>query len=247
MDNNNDVVDSVSDVVNSDSVSAVVDSDSVSGVVDSVNDVNSDVVDSVSVSDVTDSSNNVLLDILIDNLVYRMMTYNEEEELTNNYPYSLLLSNLNYISLLTDYEHSYLNDYVHGYSYNHGYNDNEILHSSLYERNPIKHVISNEIKEKLIKNIIKFRDAVNVEGQKICAITYDEFVEDSDIIQLPCFHCFFAQPIITWLTEECSSCPVCKYNFDSVEKNSAANANIGSDIIAGPLEDDTDVDWIENR
>ena len=161
-----------------------------------------------------------------------MMTYNEEEELTNNYPYSLLLSNLNYISLLTDYEHSYLNDYVHGYSYNHGHNDSdsEILHSSLYERNPIKHVISNEIKEKLIKNIIKFRDAVNVEGQKLCAITYEEFVEDSDIIQLPCFHCFFAQPIITWLTEECSSCPVCKYNFDSVEKNSHATT-------PGPLEE----------
>ena len=241
MDNNNDVVNSVSDVVNSDSDVVNSDSDvvnsvsvSVSDVVNSVSDVVNSVSDVVnSVSDVVDSSNNVLLDILIDNLVYRMMTYNEEEELTNNYPYSLLLSNLNYISLLTDYEHSYLNDYVHGYSYNHGYNDNEILHSSLYERNPIKHVISNEIKEKLIKNIIKFRDAVNVEGQKLCAITYEEFVEDSDIIQLPCFHCFFAQPIITWLTEECSSCPVCKYNFDSVEKNSAANA--------GPLEDDNEM------
>jgi hypothetical protein len=167
--------------------------------------------------DAIDSSNNVLLNILIDNLMYRMMTY-EEEEITNNYPYSLL-SNLNYISLLSDnyYEHS------HEHSYNNDGEHAAILHSSLYDRNPIKHVISNDIQEKLVQNIIKFRDAIHVEEHKICAITYDEFVEDSDIIQLPCFHCFFAEPIITWLTEECSSCPVCKYNFDSVEKNTGVS------------------------
>ena len=47
----------------------------------------------------------------------------------------------------------------------------------------------------------------------------EKFNDDDDIIQLPCSHCFHVEPIIHWLTEESCECPVCRYKFDSMEKN----------------------------
>ena len=47
----------------------------------------------------------------------------------------------------------------------------------------------------------------------------ETFKEDDDVIQLPCNHCFFVEPIMKWLTEDSCECPVCRYKFDSMEKN----------------------------
>jgi len=92
-----------------------------------------------------------------------------------------------------------------------------VLQASLYERNPIRCVITNEVKNTLIP--IKFRDAKDIENNFKCSILCDSFKEDDDIIQLPCNHCFFVEPIMKWLTEDGCECPVCRYKFDSMEKN----------------------------
>jgi hypothetical protein len=92
-----------------------------------------------------------------------------------------------------------------------------VLQASLYERNPIRCVITDEVKSTLIP--IKFRDAKDIENNLECSILFDSFKEDDDIIQLPCNHCFFVEPIMKWLTEDNCECPVCRYKFDSMEKN----------------------------
>ena len=92
-----------------------------------------------------------------------------------------------------------------------------ILHESLYDRNPIKNVVTEEVKNGL--STIKFTDAKEREINDKCCITMEKFNEGDDIIQLPCNHCFHVEPIIHWLTEESCECPVCRYKFDSIEKN----------------------------
>lgn len=100
-------------------------------------------------------------------------------------------------------------------SFHQNNNENFILHQSLYEKNPIKHVISEKVKNEL--QICKYKDASNKDNCKSCCITQDDFLDDDDIIQLPCEHCFFPEPIMKWLTEESSACPVCKNSLESVE------------------------------
>ena len=130
------------------------------------------------------------------------------------------------------------NNYNEFYNYNNNYNEllhvffNDILNAndtyfpaatqtvmqnSLYERNPVRHVITEEVKNGLLP--IKFRDATDAENNSHCSITFEPFQEEDDIIQLPCNHCFFVDPVMKWLTEESCECPVCRYKFDSVEKN----------------------------
>jgi len=92
-----------------------------------------------------------------------------------------------------------------------------VLQNSLYDRNPIRHVVADKVKTSL--KSIKFCDAVDKENHNKCLILFDPFQEDDDIIQLPCNHCFFVEPIMKWLTEDSCECPVCRYKFDSMEKN----------------------------
>jgi|688.fasta_scaffold664658_1 hypothetical protein len=66
---------------------------------------------------------------------------------------------------------------------------------------------------------IHYKDCNNPDKNKMCAITYEEFACDSIIIQLPCNHCFFAEPIINWLSQNSCECPVCRFAMESVEKN----------------------------
>jgi hypothetical protein len=96
-------------------------------------------------------------------------------------------------------------------------NSQNILHQSLYDRNPIKNVVTEEVKNGL--STIKFKDAKDREKNDKCLISMEKFDEEDDIIQLPCSHCFCVEPIVQWLTEESCECPVCRYKFDSMEKN----------------------------
>ncbi len=96
-------------------------------------------------------------------------------------------------------------------------NSQAVLHQSLYDRNPIKHVITEEVKNGL--SPIKFTDAKEREINDKCSISMEKFNDDDDIIQLPCNHCFCVDSIMHWLTEESCECPVCRYKFDSMEKN----------------------------
>lgn len=105
-----------------------------------------------------------------------------------------------------------------------------VMQNSLYERNPVRHVITEEVKHGLLP--IKFRDATDRENNSQCSITCEPFQEDDDIIQLPCNHCFFVDPIMKWLTEESCECPVCRYKFDSMEKNVVETSSSSSSASA---------------
>jgi hypothetical protein len=107
--------------------------------------------------------------------------------------------------------------FYNNYTANSAPNSQSVLHESLYDRNPIKHVITEEVKNRLFP--IKFTDAKDREIHDKCSISMEKFNDDDDIIQLPCNHCFCVEPIMQWLTEESSECPVCRYKFDSMEKN----------------------------
>jgi len=45
----------------------------------------------------------------------------------------------------------------------------------------------------------------------------EEFKNGDELIQLPCNHIFHTEPIKTWLKEESSKCPVCRYELDYKE------------------------------
>lgn len=104
-----------------------------------------------------------------------------------------------------------------------------VLNESLYDRNPIKNVVTQEIAEGLLP--IKFKDAKDKENNQGCSITMEIFKEDDDIIQLPCNHCFLVEPIMQWLTEENCECPVCRYKFESMEKNTRLDEPLQEEIV----------------
>jgi hypothetical protein len=110
-----------------------------------------------------------------------------------------------------------------------------VLNESLYDRNPIRHVITDDIKNSIIP--IKFKDLEDKENNNKCSITMDPFNDDDDIIQLPCSHCFLVEPIMQWLTEENCVCPVCRYCFESTEKKNLSDAI--SDVVS---ESESNVD-----
>jgi len=104
--------------------------------------------------------------------------------------------------------------------------DNLVINQSLYDVNPIKFVISEKEKNKLLT--IKYKDVINKEQNTSCFITQDEFQEQDDVIQLPCNHCFTPYSIMQWLTDESAECPVCRYKFESVEKRVIVDSSINS-------------------
>jgi hypothetical protein len=100
---------------------------------------------------------------------------------------------------------------------------NEVLTRSLYDANPNVNVASEEELQKLSQ--IKYKNALNKELHTECAITKEPFEDDSDIIQLPCNHCFFVEPIQKWLSESSCECPICRYKFHSIEKKTSDEIN----------------------
>lgn len=116
------------------------------------------------------------------------------------------------------------------------------LQSSLYDRNPIRHVITEQVKNTLIP--IKFREANDIENNLKCAILCETFKDDDDIIQLPCNHCFFVEPIMKWLTNDSCECPVCRYKFDSMEKNTREEKEEEVEVIEH-IEEIEDIEEIE--
>ena len=91
----------------------------------------------------------------------------------------------------------------------------ELLQSSLYDKNNVKKILSEKGNEQL--KLVKFRSDKFDTNE--CVITQDEFEEGEEIIQLPCGHIFKPEAIKTWLKEESSKCPICRFELDFVEKS----------------------------
>ena len=90
----------------------------------------------------------------------------------------------------------------------------ELLRNSLYQDKNIKKVLSDKGSEQL--KVVKFDP--DKHEMKECVITQEKFKKDEEVICLPCKHIFDKQAIKTWLKEESSKCPVCRYELDFVEK-----------------------------
>ena len=125
-----------------------------------------------------------------------------------------------------------------------GGQEDQVTNQSLYDSAPIKLVISDEEKNKLLP--IKYKDALHKEQNTACFITQDDFQEEDDIIQLPCNHCFTPDSIIHWLSEECAECPVCRHKFDSVEKRVVSNVDSSLNNVDEDYSDLPDLVDIEN-
>jgi len=89
------------------------------------------------------------------------------------------------------------------------------LHQSLNDKNPVKCVIVEEVRKNLLT--IKYKDILEKNNNDKCIITQEFFDDNSDVIQLPCSHCFNSDAIINWLTKEKGECPVCRFKFECVE------------------------------
>jgi len=100
---------------------------------------------------------------------------------------------------------------------------NRILNDSLLMRNtPYKKILSEKGNDQL-KNIKYSKE--NSE-QHSCCITFEDFKEGENIIELPCKHIFDSQAIKTWLKEESNKCPVCRFELDYIEVKEDIEENV---------------------
>lgn len=111
----------------------------------------------------------------------------------------------------------------------------EILQNSLYEKNNTKKILSEKGNNQLKTVVYNSTDFDTNE----CVITQEEFKNGEEIIQLPCKHIFKPDAIKTWLKEESSKCPICRFELDFVEKCEKAttpeNNDISSNNTGNPL------------
>ena len=180
-----------------------------------------------------DFSNNELFQMILTDMINmnNQIANDNGNMFNNNYNYyneNSLLNNIinNIQNELLNENDNYDDDvpplfpifpFYNSYAANSAPNSQSVLHQSLYDRNPIKHVITEKVKNGL--SPIKFTDVKDRDINDKCSISMEKFNDDDDIIQLPCNHCFCVEPIMQWLTEESCECPVCRYKFDSMEKN----------------------------
>jgi hypothetical protein len=134
----------------------------------------------------------------------------------NNDNLQELLEEINYSMNASMTHNNYYNNFQLYTHFNSSEPIQRVMTESLYDRNPIKYVITEDVKNSLIP--IKFKHAIDKENNEKCSITVEIFKDDDEIIQLPCNHCFFVEPIMKWLTEDSCECPVCRYKFERIEK-----------------------------
>jgi hypothetical protein len=114
---------------------------------------------------------------------------------------------------------------------------NQILTNSLLDKMPYKKILSNKGEEQL--KVIKY----NKESydQDSCCITFENFEEGKDVIQLPCKHIFDPEGIKTWLKEESSKCPICRYELDFEEVKDNEIEEYSDDEMHPSLLEETDI------
>jgi len=91
---------------------------------------------------------------------------------------------------------------------------NNLLSSSLYQKNKYKKITSPEEIENL-KQINYKKDEQEI---SCCPIMQVDFNEDEKVTKLPCNHIFNTAAIKQWLEEESYKCPVCRYKMPFIEK-----------------------------
>lgn len=151
-------------------------------------------------------------------------------DISNNYLHELISDSSNnlqnrFINLLVEYLNT-SNDNLLNLPFQNRINSfQNVLNNSLMEKKAYKKVISDKGKDKL-KEIIY--DDSKFETKE-CVISMDEFKNGDKIIQLPCNHIFHKTSIKTWLCEESSKCPVCRYELDYKEIKNNENFVISNE------------------
>ena len=107
--------------------------------------------------------------------------------------------------------HRRLHDYANEHS-NANLNAVNVMETSLYERSPVRCVITPEA----MRDLLLLRHDAPYRN-KCCPITQDEFVEGDAVLVLPCGHAFFRDAIQMWLETERAECPVCRHALPSHE------------------------------
>jgi len=92
-----------------------------------------------------------------------------------------------------------------------------ILARSLYDRRPVKQVITEEAQREIIDKKFAADMVKELKINDACGIWQEPFEEGEDIKILPCNHAFKADAIIKWLREEKAECPICRFSLQSKE------------------------------
>jgi hypothetical protein len=100
------------------------------------------------------------------------------------------------------------------------WNSNEIQNNSLYDEYTYKDVVTEEVYENLKTQNIKYKDLDEVEKKENieCSISLEKFNEEDYIIKLDCGHFFHKEPILYWLYMQKNKCPLCRYEYPSINK-----------------------------
>ena len=89
----------------------------------------------------------------------------------------------------------------------------QLLAQSFNQKPKYKKVLSEEGEDQLKKMLYKDSSKTN----ESCPIYYVDFEDDSEVIELPCKHCFTPDGIEKWLKEEKNECPICRFELKSKE------------------------------
>jgi len=114
---------------------------------------------------------------------------------------------------------------------------NRVLTQSLMENPPYKKILSKKGNEQL--KIVKY--SKDIFDQHSCCIVFEDFKEGQDVTQLPCNHIFDCEGIKTWLKEESSKCPVCRFELDfkevkEIQEDISNNYNTYDALFNNPME-----------
>jgi hypothetical protein len=91
----------------------------------------------------------------------------------------------------------------------------EAMEASLYDRSPVRTVITPEAMQRLLQTAGRVHDG----GAGCCPITQAEFAKGDPVLVLPCGHAFMKDAIQTWLETESAECPVCRQALPSRENH----------------------------
>ena len=92
-----------------------------------------------------------------------------------------------------------------------------ILARSLYDRHPVKKVITQEAAGEIVDKEFTVAMVEELKINGMCGIWQEEFEEGEGIKILPCNHAFKADAIMKWLEEEKAECPICRFSLKSKE------------------------------
>jgi len=97
---------------------------------------------------------------------------------------------------------------------------NDVQNNSLYDEYSYKNVVTEKVYEDLKKQNLKYKDLDIVEKKENieCPISLEKFNDEDNIIKLNCGHFFHKEPILYWLYMQKNKCPLCRYEYPSINK-----------------------------